>query len=133
MELSDYIRVLRRSWVLLVVAALVGGGGAAAYALRETPMYTSESTVVVTLNSAGTINDFTAGQSYIASVVTTYASIATKPVVLAPVIKTLGLKQDPSELASEITITASNTSQLIGISVEDASPTSRRPAAALRP
>lgn len=123
-ELSDYIRVLRRSWVLLVVAALVGGGGAAVYALRQTPLYTSATTVVLTLNSGGTITDALTGQSYIQSVVTTYAAVATKPLVLTPVRKDLGITDRISNeaLAKEITITASNTSQLIGISVDDASP-----------
>jgi polysaccharide biosynthesis transport protein len=122
-EFSDYIRVLRRSWVLLVAAALVGGGGAAAYALHETPLYDAEATVVVTPNSAGTITDFQAAATYVQQVVTTYADIATKPVVLTPVAKKLDLtKAEQANLADEITITASNTSQLISIQVSDASP-----------
>jgi polysaccharide biosynthesis transport protein len=129
LELSDYIRVLRRSWVLLLVAALVGGSGAALYALRQTPKYTSEATVVVTLNSASDLNQLTAGASYLQSIVTTYAGVATKPIVLQPVITDLKLPKTmtTAKLADEVTITASNTSTLIGIAVEDTS--SKRAAA----
>jgi capsular exopolysaccharide synthesis family protein len=123
-EFSDYIRVLRRSWVLLLATALVGTAAAGVFAYRQTPLYTSDTTVVLTLNSAGSINDALTGQSYIQSVVTTYADIANQPLVLTPVRKTLGLTGTLTndQLAKELTITASNTSQLIGISVEDSSP-----------
>jgi polysaccharide biosynthesis transport protein len=122
-EFSDYIRVLRRSWVLLLVTALVGTVVAGVVAIRQTPLYTSDTTVVLTLNSAGSINDALTGQSYIQSVVTTYADIASQPLVLTPVRRSLGLTDTLTndQLAKELSITASNTSQLIGIAVEDAS------------
>jgi succinoglycan biosynthesis transport protein ExoP len=122
-EFSDYIRVIRRSWVLLVIAALIGGGGAAVVALKQTPVYDAESSVVVTLSSASDLNQLSAGSTYLAQVVNTYAGIATKPVVLNPVRSSLGISMSAKKLADEITITTTGTDTLIAIAVKDASPT----------
>ena len=42
MELSDYIRILRKNWLVIVVATLVGLTAAAGYSFTRTPMYSSE-------------------------------------------------------------------------------------------
>ena len=47
MELRDYIRILRKSWLLIVVATLLGVGIAAAYSLTRTPQYEASSTCLL--------------------------------------------------------------------------------------
>ena len=53
MELTDYIRILRKSWILIVLATLLGVGVAAAYSLTRTPIYVSSSTVFVSTQAGG--------------------------------------------------------------------------------
>ena len=53
MELTDYIRILRKNWIIIVVATVLGIGAAAGYTLTRTPTYESASTVFVS-SQAGT-------------------------------------------------------------------------------
>ncbi len=47
MELREYIRILRRSWVLILLVLLLGVGAAAGYSLVQTPEYRASSKVFV--------------------------------------------------------------------------------------
>ena len=51
MELRDYIRILRKSWVLIVLLTLVGVGAAAAYSLTLTPQFSATAKVFVSTQS----------------------------------------------------------------------------------
>ena len=86
MELSDYIRVLRKSWLIIVAAALVGVAAAAAYSLTRTPIFSSESQVFVSTQGAGTIGELQQGNTFSQARVTTYTNLATTPLVLQPAI-----------------------------------------------
>ena len=58
MELTDYIRILRKNWLIIVLAAVLGVGVAAAYSLTRTPMYDAQSTVFVSTQAGGSIGDW---------------------------------------------------------------------------
>ena len=47
MELSDYIRILRKNWLVIIVALLLGVAVAAGYTLTRTPMFQASSTIFV--------------------------------------------------------------------------------------
>ena len=47
MELSDYIRILRKNWLVIVVTTLVGVAMAAGYSLTRTPQFEATSGVFV--------------------------------------------------------------------------------------
>lgn len=57
MELSDYIRILRKNWLVIVVLTLLGLGAAAGYSLTRTPIYESASTVFVSTQSGNTAQE----------------------------------------------------------------------------
>ena len=103
MELSDYIRVLRKSWLIIVAAALVGVAAAAAYSLTRTPLYSSESQVFVSTQGGGTIGELQQGSNFTQARVTTYTNLVTTPIVMAPAIDELDLDMTPSELAEQVT------------------------------
>lgn len=64
MELRDYIRILRKSWVLLVLLTLVGVGAASALTLVQTPTYIARSKVFVSTQGSGTTTDLVQGNSF---------------------------------------------------------------------
>lgn len=121
-EPSDYLRVLRRHAALILLIALLGAGAGAAYASRQTTTYESHSSVLVSVQSAGTVGDASTGATYAQQIVKTYADVATKPFVLNRVIESLGLRTTPAALAEDVTVTAATDATLITVSVRATSP-----------
>lgn len=123
MELTDYIRILRKNWLIIVVAALLGVGIAATYSLTRTPMYEAQSTVFVSSQSGTSIQELQQGSTFTQSRVTTYTNLVTTPIVMNPVIAELGLEDTTSvELASSVSASSPLNTTLITITVENADP-----------
>ncbi len=122
MELSDYIRILRKNWLIIVVATLVGLGAAATYSLTRTPEYEAQSTVFVSTQGGGTIQELQQGSAFTQQRVTTYVGLVTKPIVVTPVIEELGLETTPEELVEQVSASSPLNTTLIQIAVTDADP-----------
>ncbi len=122
MELSDYIRILRKNWLIIVVLTLVGLGAAAAYSLTRTPIYESSSTVFVSTQTGGTAAELQQGSNFTQARINTYVGLATTPVVLNPVIADLDLGVTASELKSDVSASAALNSTLITITASDPDP-----------
>jgi capsular exopolysaccharide synthesis family protein len=121
-ELRDYLRVLRKGWLFIVAFTLVGVAAAAAYSIVKTPEYQATSKVFVSVQSSGSVSDLNSGNSFAQSQVKSYADVVTTPVVLQPVIATLGLQMDTSTLASRITAASPVDTVIVEITVSDTSP-----------
>lgn len=122
MELSDYIRVLRKNWLVIVVVTLVGVGSAAAFSLTRTPLYESQSEVVVATQTSGSIQELQQGAAFTQQRVTTYVNLVTTPLVMDRVIDELALDTTPSALAGSVTASNTLNTALITISVENPDP-----------
>ena len=122
MELTDYIRILRKSWLIIVLATVLGVGVAAAYSLTRTPEYEAQSTVFVSSQAGGTIAELQQGSSFTQSRVTTYTNLVTTPIVMNPVIAALGLGTTADELSEQVTASSPLNTTLITITVTDADP-----------
>jgi capsular exopolysaccharide synthesis family protein len=122
MELRDYIRILRKSWVLIVLLTLVGIGAAAGYSIMQTPTYSATSKVFVSTQGSGSASDLAQGSSFTTQRVKTYSELVTTPIVLLPVIASLDLKTTGDKLALLVTPTATLDTSIIEIAVTDADP-----------
>ncbi|SFI75878.1 MULTISPECIES: polysaccharide biosynthesis tyrosine autokinase [Microbacterium] len=122
MELSDYIRILRKSWAIILVATLLGLGAAAAYSLTRTPTYESSSTVFVSTQTGGTVAELQQGSSFTQARINTYVGLVPTPIVMNPVIAELELGITAGELAQSVTASSALNSTLITILVEDPDP-----------
>ncbi|WP_142135160.1 polysaccharide biosynthesis tyrosine autokinase [Arthrobacter sp. SLBN-83] len=122
MELSDYLGILRRSWVLVVATTLAGlllGGAASAFVK---PTYTSTTQLFVSIQSSGSVQELQQGNTFSQSRVQSYVKTVRTPIVLQPAINALGLGLSADELASKVTATTDANTVLINISVDDPSP-----------
>ncbi|WP_374977081.1 polysaccharide biosynthesis tyrosine autokinase [Microbacterium trichothecenolyticum] len=122
MELTDYIRILRKNWVIIVVATLVGIGVAAAWSLTRTPQYEAQSTVFVSTQSGSTIQDLQQGSNFTQSRVQTYTNLVSTPIVMNPVIAELDLGMTANELSATVEASAALNTTLITITVTGSDP-----------
>jgi capsular exopolysaccharide synthesis family protein len=121
-ELRDYIRILRKGWVLIVLFVLVGVGVAAGYSLTQVPKYTATAKVFVSTQGSGSTTELQQGSSFTIQRVKTYSSLVKTPIVLLPVIGSLELTITSDQLASRVTASAPVDTSIIDIGVTDTDP-----------
>ncbi|WP_230009675.1 YveK family protein, partial [Microbacterium sp. Bi128] len=122
MDLQDYLRMLRRNWIIVVSAALVGLLAGAAATLLVRPTYTAQSQLFVAIQGSGTVSELQQGNTFSQARVQSYVKTIATPVVLQPVVETLGLNISASRLAGQVTATSDLNTVIITISAEDTSP-----------
>ncbi|MDQ0824606.1 capsular exopolysaccharide synthesis family protein [Arthrobacter sp. B2I5] len=122
LDLRDFVRKLRRDWMLIASITLVGLllGGAATMATK--PAYTAETQLFVSIQGSGSIQELQQGNTFSQARVQSYVSIVGSPVVLQPAIDSLGLSTSPAALSSRVKATTDLNTVLINISVTDPSP-----------
>lgn len=122
MELTDYLRVARLNWVLITACSLLGALAAAIFSFSVTPVYTSQTRLFAAIQNSGSVAELQQGNSFTQARVQSYAETATTPLVLQPVIDSLGLSQSPSELAESIEASTDVNTVLLTITASDSSP-----------
>jgi capsular exopolysaccharide synthesis family protein len=122
LELNDYLRILRRNWMLIVAFTLLGAAIASGVTLWLKPTYTAQTQLFVATQNSGTVTELQQGNIFGQARVQSYVKTVATPRVLQPVIDTLGLTDSPAQLAQRVTATAEANTVLINISVNDASP-----------
>jgi len=121
-ELRDYIRILRKSWVLIVLLTLVAVGAASTFSILQTPKFSATSKVFVSIQSSGTTSELAQGNSFTVQRVKTYSDLVATPIVLLPVIGSLGLPFTSDELKETVTASAPLDTSIIDITVTDTDP-----------
>ncbi|WP_223937634.1 polysaccharide biosynthesis tyrosine autokinase [Arthrobacter sp. StoSoilB5] len=122
MDLRDYLRLLRRNWILIVAAALTGLliGGAAS--VLSKPMYSADTQLFVAIQSSGSVLELQQGNTFSQARVQSYVKTVSSPIVLQPAIDALGLDVSPEDLAPRVKASTEVNTVLINISVSDHSP-----------
>jgi len=121
-ELRDYLRVLRKYWVLIVALALLGVAVAATYSLVKTPEYSSSAKVFVSTQSSDNVQELAQGNTFTQQRVKTYADLVGTPIVLLPVIGTLELNITAAQLAQQVSASAPLDTTLIEITAMSEDP-----------
>lgn len=122
MHLHDYLRILRRHWLLVTAATLAGlliGGTAS---ILTKPTYTAETQLFVSIQGSGTVQELQQGNTFSQARVQSYVKIVGSPIVLQPAIDALGLPLTAEDLADQVTATTDVNTVLINIAVSDSSP-----------
>jgi capsular exopolysaccharide synthesis family protein len=116
-ELRDYIRVLRKGWILILALTLVGVAAAAGYSIIKTPEYQATSKVFVSTQGGDTVQDLQSGNTFTQQRVQTYSDLVSTPVVLLPVAAALRLNLTSEQLAKMVTASSPLNTTLIEITV----------------
>jgi capsular exopolysaccharide synthesis family protein len=122
LESTEYLRVLRRHWLLILASILLGLLISGAAVITGTPTYTAQTQLFVATQNSGSVLELQQGNTFSQARVASYVQTAKTPVVLQPAIDSLGLEMTPAELASKIGASVEGTTVLINISATDSSP-----------
>lgn len=116
------MRILRRSWVVVVAATLAGLLVAGMASMMSKPTYTSETQLFVAIQNSGSVQEMQQSNTFSQARVQSYVKTVTTPVVLDPVIASLGLSTTAGALASSVRASTDLNTVLINISVNQTSP-----------
>ncbi len=122
MQGLEFLAALRKRWPYIVVPIVLGLVAAIGLTASTTPVYQATSSVYFSLPTfSNSANDLFQGSNYTQNQLASYATLVTKPIVLDPVIKQLGLKRTAANLAGSVDTVASSDTVLLDISVSDPS------------
>jgi capsular polysaccharide biosynthesis protein len=122
LDLRDYLRIMRRNWILVTALTLVGLLAGGCMSMLIQPTYTANTQLFVAIQSSGTVSELQQGNTFSQARVQSYVRTVTTPVVLQPAIDSLGLKDTSDELAQRVQATTDLNTVIINISVLDRSP-----------
>ncbi|RFA15160.1 chromosome partitioning protein [Subtercola boreus] len=122
MDIHDYLRILRKSWVLILALILLGIAAGSLVSILTTPSFQATTKVFISVQSGGTVSDLTQGSNFTQNQVKSYTDVVVTPAVLQPVIDELKLNTTAAELAKHVSATTSPDTVVVDIGVTDPSP-----------
>jgi len=121
MGLRVLVDTLRRRWRWVAVATVAGLLAALAVTAASAPTYRSTASVFFSLQYGNSASDLVQGSTYAQNQVVSFATLATTPAVLQPVIDELDLAMSPAQLAGQVTAQAPLDTVLVDVVVTDGS------------
>ena len=118
MELRDYLRILRKHWLVIVALTVLGAGAGLAYATFTTPVYTSSARVFVSTTGAASTSELAQGNSYTMQRVQTYSELVKTAAVIQPTIDALGLTESVGAVRGRVSATSPANTTIIDITAK---------------
>jgi capsular exopolysaccharide synthesis family protein len=122
MELREYLHILRRRWVSVLVIALVVLLTATAVTFSMTKQYTATTRLFFAVSGTETVTDLAQGSTFAEKQMTSYAQVATSPLVLDPVIRDLGLATTATRLAKSVSATIPTDTVILDVAATSPDP-----------
>lgn len=122
LELSDYLRIVRKHWRSITAITLVAVFAAALFSLLSKPTYTATTSVFLSVKSVNTAGELNSGATYAENQVQSFARVARTPIVLQPVIDELGLAVTAEDLAKKVTASVPSNTATIDVAVVQGDP-----------
>lgn len=122
MDLHDYLRILRRNWILITALTLAGLFCGGAGSVITQPTYTAETQLFVAIQSSGSVSDLQQGNTFSQARVQSYVKTVNTPIVLQPAIDMLGLELTAEQLSGRVRASTDLNTVIINIAVDDTSP-----------
>ncbi|MBM7783840.1 polysaccharide biosynthesis tyrosine autokinase [Tenggerimyces flavus] len=123
MELREYLRTIRKQWLILTICAALAVAAAAILVLRTTPVYAAKTTLFVSV----TQTEDSAASAYQGGLFSqqrakSYTDLVSGESVTTAVIQDLNLQMKPSELAAKVKAKVVPDTVLLDITVTDTDP-----------
>lgn len=121
MELRDYLRTVRRNWMIVLGCLVLGLGAATVLVARETPTYTSSIRMFVSTPQSEEGAAYQGGL-FSQQRVVSYADLVVGEQVSAAVVADLGLDATPRELQDQLTSRVVPETVIFEVTATDPSP-----------
>ena len=122
MRTNDVLALLRRHWFLILTAALIGAAAGIGWGATRAPEYTARADVLVTVTSGQSTGELAQGSSFSQQQARNFAAVATREVVLAPVIRQLDLDTTVEALRRNLSVSVPLNTSVISIQATDSTP-----------
>ncbi len=122
MELGEYLEILRRRWLGILIIALTALALVSAVTLAMPKKYTATTRLFIAVAGGESVTDLAQGSNFAEKQMSSYAEVATSPLVLIPVIEQLGLRTSPKDLADSVEATVPVNTVILEISATDLDP-----------
>ncbi|WGT46722.1 polysaccharide biosynthesis tyrosine autokinase [Tessaracoccus lacteus] len=122
MTVGDAIRLLRAHWLFIVLATLLGAAAGIGLAATRTPEFTASADVVITVTSGQTTGELAQGSTFSQQQARNFAAIATREIVLAPVIEELNLDTTVERLRRSVSASVPLNTSLVTIEATNPEP-----------
>ncbi|WP_296664619.1 polysaccharide biosynthesis tyrosine autokinase [Demequina sp.] len=124
MELRDYLRIVRKNWILIVVITMLGGFAGWSYATLATPVYTAQAKVFVSTTGAASTAELAQGNSFTLQRVQTYSDLVKTAAVLEPTIEELGLDASVPDVRGRVSASSPQNTTIIDVTASGPDPAS---------
>ena len=121
MEARDYLDILRRRWLSVLIIALTALAAASLLTLAIPKKYTATTSLFFAV-AGSSVSDLAQGSDFAAQQMSSYAKVATSPLVLEPVVQQLALPTTAAELEKSVEATVPPETVTLEIAVTDADP-----------
>ncbi|GAB2681034.1 YveK family protein [Nocardia goodfellowii] len=122
MGLTDYLRIARRRWLIIVTVLALCLLAAGAYLRSQPTTYVASTSTYVSMATGTSVNDSYQGVLAAQGRVRSYLGLATSATVAQRVIDDLSIKMSVAELRSKITASSPPATATIIVSVTDENP-----------
>lgn len=122
MDLNHLWTFLRFHWILLVTSAILGGSVGLGLASVSEQEYTAKSELFIAVSNGRDTGGVAQGADYSQQQARNFSAVATREVVLEPVIERLGLDLTTEQLRRKLSSSVPLNTSIISISATDPSP-----------
>jgi polysaccharide biosynthesis transport protein len=122
MEIRDYLQILRRRWLSALIVCLAVLLAVTVVTLSMTKKYTATTRLFFAVQGTESVTDLAQGSTYAEKQMTSYAQVATSPLVLDSVISKLELATTATELARTVSATVPTDTVIIEIGATSTDP-----------
>ncbi|AWB87302.1 polysaccharide biosynthesis tyrosine autokinase [Mycetocola zhujimingii] len=121
MEHRGILNMVRLHWLTVAFITALGGGLGFGYTLLATAEYSASTELFVAVSTGENTGELAQGSNYSQQQARNYSAVATREIVLQPVIDSLGLDTTVRELRTHISTAVPLNTSLISITVTDSS------------
>src|SRR6478735_1484071 len=122
METRSLLRLIRHHWAVVVACLMLGALGGWALVVTTPREYTASADVFVTVTGGASTSELAQSSNFSQLQARNFSAIATREVVLEPVIETLDLDTTIAQLRRQVSTSVPLNTSVITISATDESP-----------